>query len=354
MKIGETIRRYRKEKDMTQEQLADRLGVTASAVNKWERGSACPDIALLAPIARVLGISLDTLLAYREELTEEEVNELLARLRERLEKEPYQDAFAWAQDKIRTFPNSESLMVQAAVVLSSYRIVKGVSDAAQYDTQIIEWQERALESEDEKLRTMAADALYTFCLSREEYGKAQEYLQYFSEQNPDRQYRQALLYSRRGQVEEAYEAYEKLLFQMYNRALMICNGICLLDMQERDFERAHYMADKMTQLAGAFDMGKYQAAGGRFMLAVEERDPDACAASAQEMLAGVQEICGYTQSPLYSHMTFPYRESAEQYTGRLREALLKYLRDEETFAFMAGNERWKRMLAGEVFPPDGN
>lgn len=38
MKIGEVIRKYRKEKQMTQEELADYLGITSSAVNKWENG----------------------------------------------------------------------------------------------------------------------------------------------------------------------------------------------------------------------------------------------------------------------------------------------------------------------------
>ena len=38
MQIGEVIRQYRKDKNMTQEEMAGRLGVTAPAVNKWERG----------------------------------------------------------------------------------------------------------------------------------------------------------------------------------------------------------------------------------------------------------------------------------------------------------------------------
>ena len=59
MEIGQVIRKYRKEKDMTQEEMARRLGVTAPAVNKWESGASAPDIALLAPIARMLGITTD-------------------------------------------------------------------------------------------------------------------------------------------------------------------------------------------------------------------------------------------------------------------------------------------------------
>lgn len=60
MPIGEVIRTYRKNKNMTQEEMAGRLGVTAPAVNKWENGNSYPDITLLAPIARLLNISLDT------------------------------------------------------------------------------------------------------------------------------------------------------------------------------------------------------------------------------------------------------------------------------------------------------
>ena len=61
MTIGETIKSYRKKLGFTQEELADRLGVTAPAVNKWERGHTLPDIKLLAPLARLLHISTDTL-----------------------------------------------------------------------------------------------------------------------------------------------------------------------------------------------------------------------------------------------------------------------------------------------------
>ena len=77
MRIGEVIRTYRKQKNMTQEEMAGRLGVTAPAVNKWEMGNSMPDIMLLAPIARLLGITTDELLSFREELTQEEINEFI-------------------------------------------------------------------------------------------------------------------------------------------------------------------------------------------------------------------------------------------------------------------------------------
>ena len=58
MDIGGVIKKYRKEAGLTQEEMANKLGVTTPAVNKWENGNSRPDIKLLAPIARLLNISL--------------------------------------------------------------------------------------------------------------------------------------------------------------------------------------------------------------------------------------------------------------------------------------------------------
>ena len=61
MRLSESIKRLRLEKNMTQAQLADRLGVTPQAVSKWERSESLPDISMLLPIAREFGVSLDEL-----------------------------------------------------------------------------------------------------------------------------------------------------------------------------------------------------------------------------------------------------------------------------------------------------
>ena len=84
MQIGENIRKYRKAKNMTQEEMAKRLGVTPPAVNKWENGVSYPDITLLAPVARLLDISLDTLLSFQGELTQEEMKNIIAEVDDKL------------------------------------------------------------------------------------------------------------------------------------------------------------------------------------------------------------------------------------------------------------------------------
>lgn len=60
--IGNRISKYRKEKGMTQEELAGKLGVSSQAVSKWENDASCPDISLLPQLCKLLGITTDELL----------------------------------------------------------------------------------------------------------------------------------------------------------------------------------------------------------------------------------------------------------------------------------------------------
>ena len=62
-KIGELICTLRKEKGLTQVQLAERLNVSDKAVSKWERGLGCPDVSLLARLSQVFAVELEKLLA---------------------------------------------------------------------------------------------------------------------------------------------------------------------------------------------------------------------------------------------------------------------------------------------------
>ena len=60
--IGSRIARFRKANGMTQEDLANLMGVSSQAVSKWENDASCPDISLLPQLSKVLGITTDELL----------------------------------------------------------------------------------------------------------------------------------------------------------------------------------------------------------------------------------------------------------------------------------------------------
>ncbi len=69
LKFGSFIAELRKEKNMTQKELADRLHVTDKAVSKWETGKGFPDLKLMEPLAEELGVSLVELLQGRRQQT---------------------------------------------------------------------------------------------------------------------------------------------------------------------------------------------------------------------------------------------------------------------------------------------
>ena len=76
-KIGKTIVSLRKSKNMTQMELADKLGISFQAVSNWERGNSMPDISKLPELAEIFGVSLDELLGEKSSLVEAAVEDRL-------------------------------------------------------------------------------------------------------------------------------------------------------------------------------------------------------------------------------------------------------------------------------------
>lgn len=134
MDIGVVIKKYRKEAGMTQEEMANRLGVTTPAVNKWENSNSKPDIELLAPIARLLDISLDTSLSFHEKLSDTEIEEIIRKMDRMFSEEGYEKTYEWALRLIKEYPNCNMLIWQAAPMLDivcagkdvegTYKVVK--------------------------------------------------------------------------------------------------------------------------------------------------------------------------------------------------------------------------------------
>ena len=64
--LAETIKRLRTSFGMTQKELAEKLGITAQAVSKWEAGKTCPDVMTLPVLASLFGVTTDELLGCGE------------------------------------------------------------------------------------------------------------------------------------------------------------------------------------------------------------------------------------------------------------------------------------------------
>ncbi len=76
--IGETIANLRKQKGMTQSELAEKMNVTDKAVSKWERDLSCPDINTISKLADVLDVSVEELLkAKKQDYSNNKIKDLI-------------------------------------------------------------------------------------------------------------------------------------------------------------------------------------------------------------------------------------------------------------------------------------
>lgn len=78
--IGQSIKRLRRERDMTQEKLAELLGVTSQAVSKWENEAGLPDISQIVPLAACFNVTTDTLFGLHPSGAEAAIEEVRERI----------------------------------------------------------------------------------------------------------------------------------------------------------------------------------------------------------------------------------------------------------------------------------
>ncbi len=87
--IGENIRHFRKQNDLTQEAFADRLGVTYQSISRWENGATYPDLELIPAIAEILAVTVDELLGMPQIEREKRAAETFDELRRECMKRDY-------------------------------------------------------------------------------------------------------------------------------------------------------------------------------------------------------------------------------------------------------------------------
>ena len=128
LKLGEKIRELRRKNGVTQETLADKLGLTAQAISRWEMGGAYPDMEMIPPIANFFGITIDELFGYDGE-REWKIDAIIARVSElRVESKSLSDptlqpsideSLSILRQGLAEFPGNERLMSELASYLTT-------------------------------------------------------------------------------------------------------------------------------------------------------------------------------------------------------------------------------------------
>ena len=258
-KIGGNIAALRKAKGLTQEQLADMLGVSAPAVSKWETGSSYPDISLLCPLARALGTNVDSLLSFHEELSDEEVEEQINAVfailaGEGSGEERTAAGEAKLNELLHRYPNSQALKFNAALSYDSFALFFPGAE----EEKRLAWRRRKAELMEElhrsgsgAYRQQSAMMLAGLAILEGELDRAESLLKELPEQCTDPSGIWVQLYLKQGKPLEALKATQRSLYISLTRALS-CLGTLVLPQLEENFERSRKAAEAYSLLARTF------------------------------------------------------------------------------------------------------
>jgi transcriptional regulator with XRE-family HTH domain len=180
LNIGENIKRFRKERNITQEELSEILGVSFQSVSRWENGTCYPDLELLPTISNFFGITVDRLLGVNKVIEQENVKKILDEFQKAISVGNIDKCIEIARQGVAEYPNNYELLntLMYALFLSGDEdgnIPDWKENMLKYDAEITALGERIVKyCPDENIRLEAMSRLaFNHCImGRKKTGRA--------------------------------------------------------------------------------------------------------------------------------------------------------------------------------------
>lgn len=334
-KMGETIGRLRRDKGLTQRELAECLGVSTAAVSKWETGRAWPEITLLCPLARALDTNVDTLLDFEQELTDRQAAEKIDQFLRSASQKGAGQAEQELEALLRRYPGCTALQYQAALAWDAFRLL--FPDAE--PQQVQRWAKRKKQLLEQVYGDKgsvywqtAAVQLAMIALNDHQPCRAQQLLEILPQRVAEPELVWVRLYQQQNQPEKALETAQKQLFllarQQLNCLAAMLDPALLPDSRRRlEVCRAYQLIDQLFGMGGLSQ--------GLFLLFYTEEKQWEQAAQALEDY--VQALLHFGASPNRS-LFFPTLKAKEgnQVMGReMRRGLAAQLEQPDYQPLMA-------------------
>jgi len=116
--LAANIKKYRKENGFTQEELAEKLGITLGTISKWERSASEPELDYIMEMAEIFHVSVDVLIGFR--MKGLSVDGILDNIRTNRNTRHFEEALAAADKAIRRFPNNINVVYESACTYLTY------------------------------------------------------------------------------------------------------------------------------------------------------------------------------------------------------------------------------------------
>lgn len=341
MKINDVIRTRRQALGLTQEALAQRVGVSAPAVNKWEKGLNYPDITLLPVLARTLGVDLNTLLSFQEDLSDQEIGEFLNTLAETAQTQGCKIAFALAQDKLRDFPNNDRLAYSVAGMLEGLDVLFASDDTRPpLQETALQLYQRCAGSADPQIREASACRMTAQCIQQGDTEEAERWLTHLSPTHPQRGELTASLRRKQGRQAEAWTLLEQDLFTRAHSLETLLLHLMDLSLEEGDQEQAQILCQAAEKTAAALGLSDYAALSAPLQLAITQEDGP----KALTLLDRLLHSLSHPWVPaLYRHL--PRKNETEENLTLLLRPLLDQIQKDPDYAFLRAQPGYDAVIS---------
>lgn len=255
LKIGQVIYRLRKEKNITQEALAKAVSVSVAAVSKWESSNSYPDITLLPSIARFFNISIDALLSYEKDISNEEVIEIVKKCALLFEKNTVKNATEKCEDYIKEYPNNIYLKFRiASLYMMSIPSAKDEEEARVMLNKSINLFEESANYNEKEISEASKYSLSSLYSMNEQFDKAEEVLLSLPKVTADRDDMLVGLYISQNKQEEALELLRNLTYKKLSSLKISLDSYVSLFAKEADYNKAREVLEIQDKLIDVFDV----------------------------------------------------------------------------------------------------
>ena len=328
MKINEIIKQKRIEKGLTQEQVANYLGVSTPAVSKWESGITYPDITLLPALARLLDTDLNTLLSFKDGLSDKEVILFMNEVSETLQKDGFEAGYELAINKIKEYPNCDLLISNIAMLLDGAWLLTGEKTNDKYQEEIINLHRRAANSNDLNIKEQSLGILASKLIEKGEYEEAQQILDSFSKDSwTDKKKLQSDLYIAKCEYSNAAKIMEEKLLTATTDIHSCLMSLMEIALKEERVDDAEYIADVSANAAKVFDLWEYNAYVAYSQLYDATKSRKEYIKILIPMLKSLTKKWDINKSPLYRHIKS--KEVDKGFGKQLQKAIIQSIDSED-------------------------
>ena len=340
MKIKQIIKEKRKQLGLTQENIAEYLGVSTPAVSKWENGTTYPDITLLPGLARLLKTDLNTLMSFTEEMSEVEINNVVTKVQSIIQEDGVEQGFQFALEQVRAFPTCENLIYSLGVFLQPSLELQPIDQQNKYREELAKLYFRIRNSENIEIRKEAISYLFYLYCEKREYDKATALL---SDYPADTKLMMAHLYQQKKEYEPSCVLLEHRMLEIaveLQSILVSLTQIALSEKRSADAEKLACIQEQMAKQFGILECTAYTA---QLECAVNEKDAERCTQVLSLILSSMDEKWNISSSALYQHLNLS-DENIENLPQQLLSSMIEQLLLDDDTSFLKENLAFQSLM----------